>query len=260
MRASWPVSPGAALFSACIATLRSGDERRPCGSRPAPAPAARSWPGPAPPWSSARSARRRGPAVRRRGAGRQRGQARPALRGPGRLLPGHAAGRDRPHPRRRLRGERPEMSPSRQPGPAAAGDRQLPGLPVPAAGADSAKVVCTLGNFATKLLRDDVTPIMRNRTVGADELRQIGLRSRLPASPPRRCAIYAGAMLATLRADFAHFLDLLAKPAPEQPAPEPEPEPVIEAPETGARARRTAHRRALGLFEAGRGPSWAASP
>jgi hypothetical protein len=52
-------------------------------------------------------------------------------------------------------------------------------------------------------------------------------------------------MLATLRADFARIPDLLAKPAPEQPAPEPEPEPepVIEAPEL-----MLVHDEQLGLF------------
>ena len=44
------------------------------------------------------------------------------------------------------------------------------------------------------------------------------------ASPPTSAC-------ATLRTDFARIPDLLAKPAPEQPAPEPEPQPVIEEPE-----------------------------
>src|SRR3954454_21740777 len=89
-------------------------------------------------------------------------------------------------------------------------------------------VVCTLGNFATKLLRDDVTGITRLH--GKDELRQIGPRvvRLFPLFHPA-AALYTPAMLATLRADFERIPALLAKPAPEQPMPEPE--PVIPEPE-----------------------------
>ena len=99
------------------------------------------------------------------------------------------------------------------------------------------KVVCTLGNFATKLLRGDMTGITRLH--GRDELRQIGPRVvRLYPLFHPAAALYTPAMLATLRADFERIPDLLARPAPEQPepvaaAPEPEPEPelVVEEPE-----------------------------
>jgi uracil-DNA glycosylase family 4 len=93
------------------------------------------------------------------------------------------------------------------------------------------KVVCTLGNFATKLLRGDLTGITRLH--GRDELRQIGPRLvRLYPLFHPAAALYTPAMLATLRADFERIPELLAKPAPEQPAPvAPEPELVIEAPE-----------------------------
>jgi uracil-DNA glycosylase len=94
-------------------------------------------------------------------------------------------------------------------------------------------VVCTLGNFATKLLRADMTGITRLH--GRDELRQIGPRVvRLYPLFHPAAALYTPAMLATLRADFERIPELLAKPAPEQPepvAPEPEPELVIEEPE-----------------------------
>src|SRR3954449_1197273 len=92
------------------------------------------------------------------------------------------------------------------------------------------KVVCTLGNFATKLLRSDMTGITRLH--GRDELRLLGPRvvRLFPLFHPA-AALYTPAMLATLRADFERIPALLAKPAPEQPEPEPEPEPVIEAPE-----------------------------
>src|SRR4051795_1131545 len=98
------------------------------------------------------------------------------------------------------------------------------------------KVVCTLGNFATKLLRDDVTGITRLH--GKDELRQIGPRvvRLFPLFHPA-AALYTPAMLATLREDFGRIPELLARPAPEQPEPvvapepEPEPQPVVEEPE-----------------------------
>ena len=64
------------------------------------------------------------------------------------------------------------------------------------------KVVCTLGNFATKLLRGDLTGITRLH--GRDELRQIGPRVvRLYPLFHPAAALYTPAMLATLRADFA---------------------------------------------------------
>jgi uracil-DNA glycosylase family 4 len=98
------------------------------------------------------------------------------------------------------------------------------------------KVVCTLGNFATKLLRGDTTGITRLH--GRDELRQIGPRVvRLYPLFHPAAALYTPAMLATLRADFERIPALLAKPAPEQPEPapspepEPEPEPVIPEPD-----------------------------
>lgn len=92
------------------------------------------------------------------------------------------------------------------------------------------KVVCTLGNFATKLLRDDMTGITRLH--GKAELRQIGPRVvRLYPLFHPAAALYTPAMLATLRADFERIPELLARPAPEQPQPEPEPEPVVPEPE-----------------------------
>ena len=94
------------------------------------------------------------------------------------------------------------------------------------------KVVCTLGNFATKLLRGDMTGITRLH--GRDEQRQIGPRVvRLYPLFHPAAALYTPTMSATLRADFARIPELLARPAPEQPEPvaEPEPQPVIEEPE-----------------------------
>jgi uracil-DNA glycosylase family 4 len=92
-------------------------------------------------------------------------------------------------------------------------------------------VVCTLGNFATKLLREDTTGITRLH--GRDELRQIGPRVvRLYPLFHPAAALYTPAMLATLREDFQRIPELLARPAPAQPEPvAPEPEPVPEPPE-----------------------------
>ncbi len=96
------------------------------------------------------------------------------------------------------------------------------------------KVVCTLGNFATKLLRGDATGITRLH--GRDELRQIGPRVvRLYPLFHPAAALYTPAMSATLRADFARIPELLARPAPEQPQPAPppalEPEPELVEPD-----------------------------
>jgi uracil-DNA glycosylase family 4 len=90
------------------------------------------------------------------------------------------------------------------------------------------KVVCTLGNFATKLLRGDMTGITRLH--GRDELRQIGPRVvRLYPLFHPAAALYTPAMLATLREDFGRIPELLGRPAPEQPEPVvAEPEPVEE--------------------------------
>src|SRR5690348_7205806 len=78
-------------------------------------------------------------------------------------------------------------------------------------------VVCTLGNFSTKLLRGDMTGITRLH--GQAEVRTIGMRAvRLfPLFHPA-AALYTPRTLETLRADFQRIPALLAEPAPEQPA------------------------------------------
>src|SRR5689334_1886422 len=89
------------------------------------------------------------------------------------------------------------------------------------------RVVCTLGNFSTKLLRGD--PMGITRLHGREEVRRVGPRTvRLYPLYHPAAALYTPAMLETLRADFARIPELLALPAPEQPPPEPElvaPEP-----------------------------------
>jgi len=78
-------------------------------------------------------------------------------------------------------------------------------------------VVCTLGNFATKLLRGDPTGITRIH--GKEEVRVIGPRAvrLLPLLHPA-AALYTPANVDLLRADFARIPGLLALGAPEQPA------------------------------------------
>jgi uracil-DNA glycosylase len=114
-------------------------------------------------------------------------------------------------------------------------------------------VVCTLGNFATKLLRGDSTGITRLH--GQAEVRTIGSRTvRLfPLFHPA-AALYTPRTLETLRADFRRLPELLAEPAPDQPVeleevPELEPD-VVAAPDAAEPERRGEREPApqLGLF------------
>jgi DNA polymerase len=83
------------------------------------------------------------------------------------------------------------------------------------------RVVCTLGNFSTKLLRGD--PMGITRLHGRAEVRRIGPRTvRLYPIFHPAAALYTPSMLATLREDFSRIPEVLALPAPEQPEPEPE--------------------------------------
>jgi DNA polymerase len=94
------------------------------------------------------------------------------------------------------------------------------------------KLVCTLGNFATKLLRGDTTGI--TRVHGRDEIRRIGPRTvRLYPLYHPAAALYTPSMVDTLRADFLRIPELLELPELEQPRPEPEPgeTPVVPEPE-----------------------------
>jgi uracil-DNA glycosylase family 4 len=88
-------------------------------------------------------------------------------------------------------------------------------------------VICTLGNFATKLLRADTTGI--SRLHGQDEVRMIGPRAvrLLPLYHPA-AALYTPSTLETLRADFRRIPALLAVGPPPQPSPPELPEPVPE--------------------------------
>jgi DNA polymerase len=94
-------------------------------------------------------------------------------------------------------------------------------------------VICTLGNFSTKLLRGDPTGITRLH--GQPEVLTLGRRAvRLYPIFHPAAALYTPRMLETLREDFMRLPDLLALGAPEQPSPEEIPEideAEAEAPE-----------------------------
>jgi len=80
-------------------------------------------------------------------------------------------------------------------------------------------VICTLGNFSTKLLRGDPTGITRLH--GRPEVINLGRRAvRLYPIYHPAAALYTPRMLETLREDFLRLPELLALGPPEQPPPE----------------------------------------
>jgi uracil-DNA glycosylase family 4 len=121
-------------------------------------------------------------------------------------------------------------------------------------------VICTLGNFSTKLLRADTTGI--SRLHGREEVRVIGTRAaRLYPLYHPAAALYTPSTLEALRADFHRIPDLLALGAPPQPVirePVPPTDDLVpEIPEidelddTGAKAavaREPEPAAQLGLF------------
>jgi uracil-DNA glycosylase len=113
------------------------------------------------------------------------------------------------------------------------------------------RVICSLGNFSTKLLRGEPTGITRLH--GREETRVIGPRAvRLYPLYHPAAALYTPATLETLRADFARIPELLALPAPDQPEPLEVPEPAEEEPVVSVAAVAVAGAEAdaeqLGLF------------
>jgi uracil-DNA glycosylase family 4 len=93
-------------------------------------------------------------------------------------------------------------------------------------------VVCTLGNFATKLLRGSTEGI--TKVHGQPEVRVIGPRAvRLYPLFHPAAALYTPSNVELLRADVARIPELLALGPPEQPVAEPAPEPVL-VPEVAA--------------------------
>jgi uracil-DNA glycosylase family 4 len=80
-------------------------------------------------------------------------------------------------------------------------------------------VICTLGNFSTKLLRGDPTGITRLH--GRPEVITLGRRAvRLYPIYHPAAALYTPRMLETLREDFSRLPELLALGPPEQSPPE----------------------------------------
>jgi DNA polymerase len=78
------------------------------------------------------------------------------------------------------------------------------------------RVICTLGNFATKLLRNDPAGI--TRVHGQPEVRTIGAHAvRLYPLFHPAAALYTPRTLESLREDFARLPKILALPAPPQP-------------------------------------------
>lgn len=118
------------------------------------------------------------------------------------------------------------------------------------------RVICTLGNFSTKLLREDPTGITRLH--GQPEVLAVGRRAvRLYPIFHPAAALYTPRMLETLREDFKRLPELLALPAPEQAQwlEVPEAVPEAEEPEepltpsgSGATAEPAAEVDQLGLF------------
>jgi uracil-DNA glycosylase len=87
-------------------------------------------------------------------------------------------------------------------------------------------VICTLGNFSTKLLRGDPAGI--TRVHGQPEVLELGRRAvRLYPIYHPAAALYTPRMLETLREDFSRLPELLALGVPEQPQP-------LEVPELAA--------------------------
>jgi DNA polymerase len=87
------------------------------------------------------------------------------------------------------------------------------------------RVVCTLGNFATKLLTGSQTGITKVR--GTPQVHELGSRTvyLLPLFHPA-AALRTPAVKETLRADFATIPDLLQRPLP---GPAPSAEELAEA-------------------------------
>jgi DNA polymerase len=86
------------------------------------------------------------------------------------------------------------------------------------------RVICTLGNFATKLLSGQPAGI--TRVHGRPQRRRIGGQELIlyPIFHPA-AALYTPSMLESLRQDFARLPELLA----HRPAPAAAPEPVLAA-------------------------------
>jgi uracil-DNA glycosylase len=111
------------------------------------------------------------------------------------------------------------------------------------------KLICSLGNFSTKLLRGDTTGITRLH----GQLQELTIGDRAVRLYPLyhpAAALYTPATLEALRADFARIPELLAmapleQPEPLGPVPESETEPESAADQQPAAPEAAAQ---LGLF------------
>jgi uracil-DNA glycosylase len=101
-------------------------------------------------------------------------------------------------------------------------------------------MICTLGNFATKLLRGDPTGI--SKIHGQPEVRTIGPRTvRLYPLYHPAAALYTPSTLEMLRGDFLRIPEILALGPPNQPEPPAAPpEPAPAEPVLGAEATASA--------------------
>ena len=111
-------------------------------------------------------------------------------------------------------------------------------------------MVCTLGNFSTKLLRGEPTGI--SKIHGQPELRTIGPRTvRLYPLYHPAAALYTPSTLDMLRADFLRIPEILALGPPDQPEPpaaQPEPAPAEPLLISEPTAREPPDSEQLGLF------------
>ena len=140
-----------------------------------------------------------------RGSGLPRGPAGQAVRGPGGQAARQAAGRDRARARAVLHRQRAQVQAAGQPRSAARRDRRLQGPSLQADRADPAAVVCTLGNFATKLLSGRPDGITQGPRHSADPRDRRAGRCSSTRSSIRRPRFDTPAMLEQLRADFARI-------------------------------------------------------
>lgn len=108
-------------------------------------------------------------------------------------------------------------------------------------------VICSLGNFSTKLLRDDPTGITRLH--GTPEVITLGRRAvRLYPIFHPAAALYTPRMLETLREDFSRLPELLALGPPEQPDDVEVPTPATEPARQAAQESDASEADQLGLF------------
>ena len=109
------------------------------------------------------------------------------------------------------------------------------------------RVICTLGNFATKLLRGDPAGI--TRVHGAPEVHTVGTHTvRIYPLFHPAAALYTPRTLETLREDFARLPAVLALAAPPAVELEPTPEPASAPAAAPQRAAAPDDAGQLGLF------------